>query len=46
MKNGKTWTEEFLIGNTSGTYQGEFDRSLSGVYTFIWFIVTTLHYYH
>jgi len=37
MKNGKTWTEEFLIGNTSGTYQGEFDRSLNGV---------TLHLVH
>jgi len=31
LKNGKAWKEEFYIGNTSGTYQGEFDRSLSGL---------------
>lgn len=37
LKNGKAWSEEFNIGNTSGTYQGEFDRSLNGV---------TLHFLH
>lgn len=28
VKNGKPWSEEFLIGNTSGTYTEHFARSL------------------
>lgn len=37
MKNGKPWKEEFYIGNTSESYQGEFDRDLNGL---------TLHLLH